>query len=930
VENNNEIPLLQIKMVTPVIKSKLVHRSHLINKIEKGIEHGFVLVSSPPGYGKTTLVADWAHHSKTPVAWLSLDAYDNDQLIFNRYLKQLLDKTFFSTSPSQINLPVEPNSIGEYPTLLATFINSFSESTTDFTLVLDDYHVIKNQKIHESIIYLLDHFPAHLRLIILTRSDPPFSLARLRANHRITELHAAELAFSLQETNQFLNQIRQLSLPDQTVAQFYEKTEGWVTGLQLASLTSFDENLMEKHDLNISYNANLTLEYIVEEVIKQQPINIQKFLLRTSILNNLCGPLCDYILAPFEPVSNSRELLNELFHSNLFLNTLDPEENWYRYHPLFVTALRQIFAETYREEIPILYSRAISWCEQHDLYDAALTYAETIGDKSRMVELLEKYSFEAIKQNRIMDVIGQVNRTDQELIASSPVLSLVYSWRYLLSFDIDTGEIWLDKASKLMETLDPDSRLKPFENEIWGLLAAGKSIIAATQYDMNKALELSRQTLRLLPEENDFAHSFALLNQGITLSINGKLIKAIRVLRETINVGEKSGNWFAMMIARINLGEILIDNGQLDQAMILFQQSIKFSSTTPGKYSTFESFYLKEISDIYLAKNQLDEAQQYLQKSVEKSGNTLPTFTEFDTHIRMAHLFHCQGNFLQSKSELTLARQLSITSQARLDDMILDLYEVKWALQRGQISSAQKLMQKLGLDEKTSLRELRSIPFTMADNALIIIARSLLTQGRLQNDPEKLNLAIEKLNELVPLLIDAGMVEHLIEVYILLSLAYHELNKNDEMLTMVHTALKTAEPEEFRQLFLDEGIPMSQILIHYLAALKQKKFRDNLPSKSFVTDLLFRLTNREIDLKEDEKEFEPGPEDDVLIVELLTTRENEILQLVGKGCSNQEIALELHISVNTVKRHLNNAFMKLGVSTRTQAIRVAHQQGFIK
>lgn len=929
-ENNNEIPLLQIKMVTPVIKSKLVHRSHLINKIEKGIEHGFVLVSSPPGYGKTTLVADWAHHSKTPVAWLSLDAYDNDLLIFNRYLKQLLDKTFFSFNPSQFNLLVESNSIDDYPTLLATFINSFSESTTDYTLVLDDYHLIKNQKIHESIIYLLDHFPAHLRLIIITRSDPPFSLARLRANHRITELHAAELAFSLQETNQFLNQIRQLSLPDQTVAQFYEKTEGWVTGLQLASLTNIDAKLMEKHDLTISFNTNLTMEYIVEEVVKQQPIKIQKFLLRTSVLTNLYGPLCDYILEPFEPASNSRELLNELFHSNLFLNTLDPEENWYRYHPLFVTALRQILEENYREEITILYSRAISWCEQHDLYDAALTYAETIGDKSRMVELLEKYSFEAIKQNRIMDVIGQVNRTDQELIASSPVLSLVYSWRYLLSFDIDTGEIWLDKASKLMETLDPDSRLKPFENEIWGLLAAGKSIIAATQYDMNKALELSRQTLRLLPEENDFAHSFALLNQGITLSINGKLIKAIRVLRETINNSEISGNWFAMMIARINLGEILIDNGQLDQAMILFQQSIKFSSTTPGKYSTFESFYLKEISDIYLAKNQLDEAQQYLQKSVEKSGNTLPTFTEFDTHIRMAHLFHCQGNFLQSKSELTLARQLSITSQARLDDMILDLYEVKWALQRGQISSAQKLMQKLGLDEKTSLRELRSIPFTMADNALIIIARSLLTQGRLQNDPEKLNLAIEKLNELVPLLIDAGMVEHLIEVYILLSLAYHELNKNDEMLTMVHTALKTAEPEEFRQLFLDEGIPMSQILIHYLAALKQKKFRDNLPSKSFVTDLLFRLTNREIDLKEDEKEFEPGPEDDVLIVELLTARENEILQLVGKGCSNQEIALELHISVNTVKRHLNNAFMKLGASTRTQAIRVAHQQGFIK
>jgi len=508
-------------------------------------------------------------------------------------------------------------------------------------------------------------------------------------------------------------------------------------------------------------------------------------------------------------------------------------------------------------------------------------------------------------------------------------LSLVYSWRFFLSFDFDTGVIWLDKASKLMETLAPDSRLKPVENEIWGLIAAGKSIINAAQFNKNKALELSRQALRLLSEENDFVHCFALLNQGITLSINGKLTKAIRVLRETINTGEKSGNWFAMMIARINLGEILIDNGQLDQAMILFEQSIKSSSITPGKYSDLESLFVKEISYIYLVKNQLDEAQQFLHKSMEMSGNSLSSFNEFDTHIRMAHLFHCQGDFLQSKNELTKARQLSITSQARLDDMILDLNELKWALQKGQISLAQKLMQKLGLDEKTSMRELRSIPFTMADNALIIIARSLLTQGRLQNDPEKLNLATEKLNALIPLLVDAGMVEHLIEVYILLSLTYHELNKNDEMLRSLITALKTAEAEEFRQLFLDEGIPMSKILIHYLAAIKQNKFRDNLPSKNFVADLLFRLTNKDFNLKKGGNESEPMVKEEVLIVELLTTRENEVLQLVGKGCSNNEIALELHISVNTVKRHLNNTFMKLGVSTRTQAIRVAHQQGFI-
>ena len=929
-ENFSEIPLLHIKMVIPVIRNDLVHRDQLINKIEKGIEQGFVLVSAPPGYGKTTLVADWARHSQTPVAWLSLDAYDNDLLIFIRYLKQILEKTFFTTNQFQFSLPLESNSKNNYHNLLTAFINELSESTTDFTLILDDYHIIENQQIHEGLIYLLDHFPAHLRLIIITRSDPPFSLSRLRANHRITELHATDLAFSLEETNQFLNQCRQLRLSDQSVAQFFEKTEGWITGLQLASFTNNEDGLMDNQDLTISSNANLTLEYMVDEVIKQQPVKIQNFLLRTSVLNDLNGSLCDYILEPFEPVPNSRELLHELYHANLFLHTLDQEENWFHYHPLFAAALRQILAENYQGEIPVLYSRAVSWCDQHGLYKAAITYAESLGDKPKMVDLLEKYSFEAIKRNRILEIISRINRMDEDILASSPVLCLVYSWKCLFASDIDTGEIWINKASKLMETLDPDSRLKPVENEIWGLIAAGKSIIAATQCDMNKALELSRQTLHLLSEENDFAHSFALLNQGITLSINGKSTKAIRVLRETIHTGEKSGNWFAMMIARINLGEILINNGQLNQALILFEQSIRISATTPEKFSTLESLFFKEISEIYLAKNQLADAQQYLQKSIEKSSTSLPSFNEFDTHIRMAHLFHCQGDYQQEKSELTLARQLSITSQARLDDMILDINEVKWALQRGQVTSAQKLMQKLELDDQTSLRDLRNIPFTMADNVLIIIARYLLTQGRLENDPEKLNLATEKLNALIPVLVDAGMVEHLIEVYILLSLSYHELGKNDEMLSALHNALKTAEPEEFRQLFLDEGIPMSRLLIHYLAAQKLNKFSYKLPSKSFVTDLLFRLTNKDTVLKKNETESEPTAEEDAFMVELLTARENEVMQLVGKGCSNHEIALELHISVNTVKRHLNNAFMKLGVSTRTQAIRVGYQQGFIK
>lgn len=923
------IPLLQSKMMSPFVRENLVHRCRLIDQIEKGIEQGFILVSSPPGYGKTTLVADWAQQSVTPVGWLSLDANDNELLTINRYVKAIFEKFFPNQEQPLDAFPIEGNTKESFQAILNALINQCSQSPFDLSLVLDDYQVIVNPEIHHCIAYLLDHFPAHLRLILITRSDPPFSLARLRANHCILEFHAPELAFSLRETGQFLNQTLQLNLSDTDVANLYGKTEGWVTGLQLASLTQDGSSIINQPGMSISGNANLTIEYMVDEVINQQPASIRDFLLRTSVLDDLYGPLCDYILQPFEMPPNSRELLHTLYHSNLFLTPLDPEEHWFRYHSLFSGALRHLLAETYPDEVPVLYARAVEWCDQNGLFNAAFTYATILNDHSRLIDLLEKNSIEAVKQNRILDIFGLIQRTDESLLASSPILSLIYSWGCLFSFDVDSGEIWLGRTIELMQHLKPDSNTKSIETLIWGLIAAGQSILAATHGDMKQALEQSMRALRLLPEENDFSHSFALLNHGLTLSISGEVNKAILVLNDAIHVSRKSGNWVVMTVARSNLGEILIDNGQLSEALILFEQSIRFLSTMPGKFIALVNLIHKEMADIYLARNQLAEAEQSLLKCLETDNELGSSFNDFDTHVRLAHLYQCQGNIQQSKNEISLARKLSNTSQTRLDDLILDTHEAKWALLRGQTFPAQRLMQKLAIDEQANLQDVKGIPFVIADNVQLVIARYFLTQGQLTDDPEKIAQAVDKLKALLPLFNDAGLVEHQIEAYALLALAYHALDRLEDALAALNLALQRAEPEEFRQIFLDEGIPMSRLLIHDLSAQKQNRLNDEFPSRAFVSDLLFRLTGKETDRDRDRREEDDVLAEDKFVVELLTGRENEVLELVARGRSNNEIALNLHISVNTVKRHLNNTFMKLGVSTRTQAIRVAQQRGLI-
>ncbi|MBN1535690.1 MAG: hypothetical protein JW908_03075 [Anaerolineales bacterium] len=922
-------PLIHTKMMIPAMRDRMVHRSHLINRIDEGINRGFVLVCSPPGYGKTTLIADWAQQTDPPVAWLSLDEQDNHLPTLNRYFRNILEFFFPSIKQHAADFPPEGNAEEYFHYLMVALINGCSQSDTNYSVVLDDYQVIQNPHIHEEVAYLIEHFPNHLRLIMSTRNNPPFPLSRLHANNQLLDITEMDLTFSETETKEFLNETVQLHLTEEEIQQYFQQTEGWVTGLQLLALSHIEPQSIPANHPIISEDSNVIQEYLIEEVINHQPPDVQDFLLRTSILDNLTDSLCDYVQYKKDNQPDRQELVRMLYHSNLFLIALDKEERWFRYHPLFAETLRHLLNEKYPEEVSELYIRASEWCDKNGLYQQALSYAYASGDRSRFIALLEKYAIND-KNRGVMDFMSWIRKIDEDVVSKNPTLCIIYAWGLMMSFELDSSEIWMEKAKNLLDKKSDSGEQIPNEDTLWGLTFSAQSTLAVLRGDTDEAFNYSKKAITLLSEENSLSYCFTLLDRAIILSFNGEIDEAISILDETIRVSQASGVWLVMMIARSLMGELLIDKGQLSQAMILFQQSLTFVSKSSRKFTGIDGFLYKEMGEIFLIRNQLSEARQYLLLGCELSLNWLPAFSELDSHLRLAHLNHCLGNIKGVKEELSIARHKANISQGKLDDLIIEMEEAKFNLLRGQITAARKWTIKYQLLEKDNQNIFEKIPVMIRLLVQTLLARFFLAEGRQTHNSEKFSQAIDILNTLVPSLVKSGLNQHLIEVYILLALSHHELDQTIEMHEYIEKALILAEPEEIRQPFIDEGIPMARILNQYLGNLKQTKSTFSLPSRNFVSDIIFRFTRCADIGKIPKKSPDPEPEIDAIIVELLTARETEVLTLAAQGRTNNEIAQTLFLSVNTVKRHLNNIFQKLGVTTRTQAIAVARHHGWIQ
>ncbi len=485
-------PLLATKLHWPRLRTQLIPRSHLIERLQRGVADTLTLVSAPAGFGKTTLLTQWRATTSIPVAWLSLDLEDDEPVRFFTYLVaalQTLDPHLGTRTYARLCLPQPP----ELETVLALLINDLiSWQGEDFVLVLDDYHVITAQPIHSALTYLVEHLPSHVHLILATRSDPPLPLARWRARGCLTELRAAELRFGVASTGAFLAQVMGLHLSPEDVMTLQSRTEGWIVGLQLAALSLQGRSDVTAALATFTGSHRFVLDYLSEEVLSRQPTAIQAFLLQTSVLERLSGSLCDAVTGK----SGSQSRLEDLERANLFVVALDDRREWYRYHHLFADLLRSRLQQSESHLLPELHRRASMWYEEHDLHLEAIQYAMRASDLEHVNRLLEEHRHTLILRGQGRTLLSLLHALPDELIERHPGLCLSRVLLLMLTGQLPQALALLSITRQSASYITEERAAQIFLQRI----AAMQAYILFFQGDLEGGVALAEQVCEHLDE----------------------------------------------------------------------------------------------------------------------------------------------------------------------------------------------------------------------------------------------------------------------------------------------------------------------------------------------------------------------------------------------------------------------------------------------
>ena len=531
-------PLLAAKSKIPPLREKRVSRPRLVERIEAGLARKMTLISSPAGFGKTTLLSEFAARSQRPVAWVSLDEEDNELIRFLSYTLAALRNVDPGLSDSVLGM-IQSRNPEPIEKILTVLVNEMADEFEPSVLILDDYHLIESQAIHEALGFITEHQPEQMHIIISTRADPPLPLARLRARDQLIEIRENDLRFTMAEAEQFLNQVMQLDLGDEDVRAMESRTEGWVAGLQLAALSLSEQEDKSEFITSFAGSNRYILDYLGQEVLEGQDERTQLFLLQTSILERLTAPLCEAITG----LSDSQEILEYLESNHLFLSPLDQERRWYRFHRLFRDFLRKQLRQTCPDQFPDLHHAASSWLEAEGYIDEAIDHALSAGDQTRAMDLIEGIAEARLMRSELSSFMGWIERLPEEAILSRPSLSLYFAWAALLRGDS------IDLIESRLEAVEASE----VDNHMGGSAVALRAMLASVQGDAKRSLELSERALELLPEDSLFLRSLVADNLGMAFILTGDFHTAIDAFAQTVEISRKSGNIMMTVSARASV-----------------------------------------------------------------------------------------------------------------------------------------------------------------------------------------------------------------------------------------------------------------------------------------------------------------------------------------------------------------------------------------
>jgi LuxR family maltose regulon positive regulatory protein len=870
-----ETSLLKTKLSIPPVRPALVSRPRLVERLQEGLNYNLTLVSAPAGFGKTTLLSEWARQDQPRVrtAWFSLDEGDNDPTRFWDYFIAAL-QTLQPTCGEGILPLLHSSQPPPTESMLTALINDLSGIAGDFIIVLDDYHHIESQQIHNGITYMLEHMPGLMHMVIATRADPPLPLARARGRGAMLEIGADDLRFTLDEAISFLKEMRSPELSNENVSTLNKRTEGWAVGLKMAALSMRGKEDIPEFITAFTGSQRYVMDYLMEEVLLKQTQEVRDFLLKTSVLERLSGPLCDAVTGR----KGSQDILLNLERGHLFIVPLDESHQWYRYEHLFADLLlHQCESTCGKEQVTTFHQQASQWYEGHGFPDEAIHHALAAQDWETATRLISEYGKEKEGRGEFVTLLNWTQRLPEEFLLSHPRLCLQHTIAIQMAGSLDAAESKL----KILEKAAQD------DDSIKGEIAAQQAHITWRRYDYPLAGTLARKALSLLsPDELESRATMNNILGYISLS-NGNFKEAESLLTESYEAFRRSGSGFGAYAPFGGLMTIMHRKGELGRVAEMCQQAIELAGSSPASLVPHIS-----LSAVLYEWNDLEGAVSHIQQAIEMGQLVGTMQARMLVHDTLAGYRTAQGD----KAEALKALEKADLETRKIGDMPTQQTDhaarrIQIALRQEDLAAASEWSSKLAKYAGSLSHRYRYIPL-----------RLLIAQGNKNEAAETLQV---RYKEAVQWGLQGDMV-----IYRLYQALAAETEES--ALEFLSDALTMAEPEGYIRTFVDEGKLLKPLLEKALS-------REITPE---YTRKLITIIEAE---ERHKRKIKKGESTVSPYQSLLSQRELEVLRLMAEGLSNQQIADRLIISLSTAKNHVHNILEKLNVQGRTQAVTQARE-----
>lgn len=871
--------ILATKLYIPSLHPQAIQRQSILELMNIGLSIGkrLILVCAPAGYGKTTIVCEWLQ--KIPQAcWISVDKSDNDPRLFFSYLIAAL-QTIRSDIGRQAQTILDAPQPPPLQVVLSSILNDLAQIHSQTVIILDDYQSIHTSQIHEGMAFLLDYLPPGVHFVMTTRSDPALPLHRYRSRGQLVEIRADDLRFTTDEVYAFMKHIAGVSLSASEIATLESRTEGWAAGLQMAAISLRKKPQSSEFIQSLAGSNRFILDYLMEEVLKNQTPDVQHFLMETAILDRLCPPLCDALHQADD--GSSQKVLQYLEHENLFVIPLDNEGYWYRYHQLFQDLLLMRLKQAMPGRILALHQSAANWFETNGWISEAVQHYIQGAEFERAADLVETHTLQLFAQGKLDQLMGWIQKLPADLSARRPWLSIHQAWVMAFAGKNSQAEALIQNVIAVSAEKDA---LPVQRKKLWAEIHGIHALIYITSGEIQKALDLADLLDNEIPIDCSFARSVILWALGYAWRMQGQIDKAISAFREVLQIGKQINNLWTLSTSYVDLGMVLRLSGRLREAEATYREGLEMmqQSATSGLgfVGRLESF----LANILYEKNELDEAMQLVNASIahnEMWSNPNHIAHAYWTRSRILFGMHA-GSVEEGldKAETTAAHP-AVVPTLRMNVAAL---RVRFWLRKGCLQDAVRWMESHPLDGETIQQNVESFEIQALAHARILLAQ------------EKFPNAWNLLDELETPARNHGRMNTLIEILTLKALA---ATSRIRALESLESALSLGVPEGYRRIFLDEGQNLKMLLNGLRGRTK------------FVEPLIGA---------EEAKSKMDG---------LLTARELDILGGMADGLSNKEIGQKLFISAGTVKAHSAAIYRKLDVSNRTGAIARAKDLGLV-